>query len=100
MPRDLRCRASVGSDAGEPDVLDDDVDVELAQGRILVAYFDDQGPVVLEGLETAPGRYELTARSRPRRAELALSDGRLEGRWWEARSGGPLCIELGEEAPA
>ena len=99
MPRYLCCRASVGSDAGEPELLDDDVDVELADGRILVSYFDDQGPVVLQGQETAPGRYALSARSRPRKAELVLAGDRLEGRWWEASASGSLRIDLGEEAP-
>ncbi len=97
MPRYLHCRASVGSEDDAPDFEDDDADVELAEGSILVAYFDDQGPVVLQGRETSPGRFELLARSRPRKAELALEGSRLEGRWWEASGGGSLRIELGEE---
>ena len=99
MPRYLHCRASVGSDDGAPAFEDDDADVELAEGRILVSYFDDQGPVVLQGRETAPGCFELSARSRPRKAELAARGDRLEGRWWEARAGGSLRIDLGEEQP-
>jgi hypothetical protein len=97
MPRYLCCRARVGSDDGAAAIADDDADVDLGEGRILVSYFDDEGPVVLQGLETTPGRFELAARSRPRKAELALEGDRLEGRWWEARRAGSLRIELGEE---
>ena len=99
MPRYLRCRASVGSDDGAPAVEDDDADVDLGEGRILLSYFDDHGPVVMQGRETAPGRFELSARSRPRKAELAARGDRLEGRWWEARASGSLRIDLGEKEP-
>ncbi len=97
MPHYLRCLVAVTDDAGEPPFEDDDADVELGSGGVLVSYFDDQGPVVLQGVETEPGRFALKARSRPRQAELVREGTRLEGRWWDARTGGSLRIELGEE---
>ena len=97
MPRFLACRAEVGFDDGSPAFTDDDVDVEIEEGRILVAYFDDQGAVIFQGREEEPGRFELIARSRPRKARLVRSDGVLEGSWWEADLRGTLRIELAEE---
>ena len=97
MPRYSNCRVCVTDETGAPPFEDDDGDVELAPGGILVAYFDDRGPVVMQGVETQTGRFELKARSRPRKAELALEGSRLEGRWWEATAAGTLEIELGTE---
>ncbi len=94
MPRFLACRAVVGFDDGSPVFTDDDVDVSIEDGRILLTYFDDQGAVVFEGREEAPGHYELTARSRPRRAQLRRTDDVLEGSWREGNSTGSLRIEL------
>ena len=97
MPRYLACRAEVGFDDGSPVFTDDDVDVEIEDGQMLVVYFDDQGPVVFQGREAAPGRYELTARSRPRKAQLLRTEGVLEGSWQEGDRTGSLRIELGTE---
>ena len=94
MPRYLACRAEVGFDDGSPVFTDDDVDVEIEDGRMLLTYFDDQGAVVFQGREEAPGRYELIARSRPRRAQLLHTGSVLEGSWQEGDSTGSLRIEL------
>ena len=94
MPRFLACRAVVGFDDGSPVFTDDDVDVTIADGRILLTYFDDQGAVVFEGREEAPGQYQLTARSRPRKAQLLRTEDVLEGSWREGDSTGSLRIEL------
>ena len=94
MPRYLACRAEVGFDDGTPVFIDDDVDVELGDGHILLVYFDDQGAVVFQGREEAPGRYELTARSRPRKAQLVRTEDVLEGSWQEGDRTGSLRIEL------
>jgi hypothetical protein len=99
MPRFLACRAEVGFDDGSPVFTDDDVDVEIEDGRILLTYFDERGAVVFQGREESPGRYALSARSRPRKAELAKSGAVLEGSWREGDETGSLRIELlGEEA--
>ncbi len=97
MPRYLACRAEVGFDDGTPVFTDDDVDVELGDGHILLVYFDDQGAVVFQGREEAPGRYELTARSRPRKAQLVRTGSTLEGSWQEGENTGSLRIELTQE---
>ncbi len=94
MPRFLACRAVVGFDDGSPVFTDEDVDVTIEDGRILLTYFDDQGPVVFEGREEAPGHYELTARSRPRKAQLLRTGDLLDGSWQEDDSTGTLRIEL------
>jgi hypothetical protein len=97
MPRYLACRARVVFDDGSPVLTDDDVDVEIEDGRILLCYFDDQGAVVFQGREESPGRFALVARSRPRRAELLHRDGVLEGSWREGDRTGTLRVELAEE---
>ncbi len=97
MPRYLACRAEVGFDDGRPVFIDDDVDVEIEDGRMLLTYFDDQGAVIFQGREEAPGRYALIARSRPRRAQLQRTGGVLEGSWREGDSTGSLRIELTTE---
>ncbi len=94
MPRFLACRAEVGFDDGRPAFTDEDVDVEIEDGRILLTYFDERGAVVFQGREEAPGRYELIARSRPRRANLTRTDDVLEGSWREGDETGWLRIEL------
>ncbi len=97
MPRYLACRAEVGFDDGSPVFIDDDVDVEIEDGRMLLTYFDDEGAVVFEGREQAPGHYVLTARSRPRKAQLLRTEDVLEGSWREGDSTGSLRIELTTE---
>jgi len=83
------------------DLLHEDGDsrLRIAEGSILVAYMDEDGPVVLEGRETSAGRFELVARSRPRRATLALAEDRrsLAGEWLERGRGGVWRIELVED---
>lgn len=86
-------------DDGTPPFSDDDTDVEIADGRILVCYFDDQGAVIFQGREQEPGRYALVARSRPRRAELSRREDVLLGSWREGDGGGSLRIELSKEEP-
>jgi hypothetical protein len=93
------CRVRL-EQGGELLCEDPDSRVGIEAGSILVAYMDEEGPVVLEGRETAAGRFELTARSRPRRATLAFAgDGRhLAGEWRERGSHGLWRIELADDA--
>ena len=78
---------------------DPDSRVAVEAGSILVAYMDEDGPVVLEGRETDTGRFELTARSRPRRATLAFAGDRrsLAGEWRDRGSHGLWRIELADD---
>jgi hypothetical protein len=80
---------------------DDEGRLRIADGAILVAYMDEEGPVVLEGRETGAGCFELVARSRPRRATLALAgDGRsFAGEWRERGESGGFWIELDDDEP-
>lgn len=96
MPRFLACRTEVRFDDGSPAFVDDDADVEIDDGRILLCYFDDCGAVVLQGREKEPGRFELVARSRPRKARLTRNEGVLEGTWYEGDSTGSLRVVLAE----
>jgi hypothetical protein len=86
------------------EVLHEDPDsrVGIDEGSILVAYMDEDGPVVLAGRETAADRFELTARSRPRRATLAFAQDRrtLAGEWQERGQSGRWRIELSDEPEA
>jgi hypothetical protein len=93
------CRAEVRSSDGSPVFEDDDVDVRIEDGWILLCYWDELGAVVFEGTESSPGRFELKARSRPRTARLVHSPerGLLEGTWSEGDDEGLLLIELGQE---
>jgi hypothetical protein len=99
MARFRDCRAEVRHATGDLLCEDDDVEVRIEQGWILFCYWDERGAVVFEGAESAPGRFELKARSRPRTARLVhdTSRGVLEGSWSEADERGGLRIELGEE---
>ena len=99
MPRYRECRAVIRSDDGSPPIEDDDVEVRIEEGRILLCYWDDQGAMVFEGKEHEGGAFELRARTRPRMAHLALAADRrvLEGTWRERDESGQLRIELGEE---
>ena len=96
MPTWEACITRVEHDDGSPPFEDDDTDVRIEKGRILVCYWDDQGAVLFEGREEAPGRFVLTARSRPRKAELTMEpDGRtLRGTFEEGDLRGSLQIEL------
>ena len=80
MPRYLACRAEVGFDDGTPVFTDDDVDVELGDGHILLVYFDDQGAVVFQGREEAPGRYELTPGALAPRMDYSVTDDEIRRR--------------------
>jgi hypothetical protein len=103
MPRFRDCRAEVLHDSGDLVWQDDEVEVRIEQGWILFCYWDERGAVVFEGAESAPGRFELKARSRPRTARLVhdAERGVLEGRWSEGDERGGLRIELGRrEDPA
>ena len=97
MPRWSHCRVRIACDDGSPEHADDDSDVGIEDGQIVVSYMDDEGPVVLAGREQEPGHFELVARSRLRRATLVRSaDGRtLAGAWSERESGGKWLVELG-----
>ena len=103
MPRYLRavagwlaCRVRI-EEGGE--LLHEDADARLRidDGSILVAFMDDEGPVVLEGRERESGRFELAARSRPRSATLVQSGAgkSLAGEWLERGRSGAGRIELG-----
>ena len=97
MPIWEACTTRIEWHDGTPPHEDDDTDVHIEDGRIVVCYWDDQGPVVFEGTEEAPGHFELTARSRPRKATLALvAEGRrLEGSFEERGAPcGTLRIDL------
>ena len=101
MPRWTNCRIEVRRADGEPPFLDDDCDVALEAGRLIVSYFDDEGPVVFEApapeaAEPAPAPYELVCRSRPRVATLQASPdrSRLHGRWREGDLEGEWTILL------
>jgi hypothetical protein len=80
---------------------DEDSRLGLDGAAIFVAYMDEEGPVVLEGRQAGPGRFELVARSRPRRATLALDRDRrsLSGEWRERDQSGSWRIDLAEAFP-
>ena len=85
---------------GRPDLEDVDGDLQLAGGALLLTYWDEHGPVVFAGAEAAPGRYELTARSRPRRCTLQREDARtFAGAWVQGRDCGTLRVEIPVEDP-
>ncbi|MCE2391152.1 MAG: hypothetical protein J4G09_06660 [Proteobacteria bacterium] len=96
MPRWSNCRIEVRPADGDSPFRDDDCDVTLDEGRLIVSYFDDEGPLVFEAPEPETGPFELVCRSRPRRATLALSDdrARLHGRWRERDLEGEWTIFL------
>jgi hypothetical protein len=80
----------------------DDAEVWLDAETILVSYFDDEGVVVLEGRPDAEGGWELSARSRPRRASLrpiADTPGGLEGEIEEQEQVATWRLRLGVPEP-
>jgi len=93
------CRVAVGSGAGSADFEDTDADVSIGGGELLFCYWDDRGVVFFAGVEREPGRFELVARSRPRRATLRRrGPRRFEGSWEEGGDSGTLRVELPEDA--
>jgi hypothetical protein len=96
MPQWSHCRVTIRFDDGSPPHEDDDSQLGIEAGQIVVVYMDDEGPVVLGGHEHEPGCFELLARSRPRHATLERSpDGRvLVGSWQEGIRAGKWRIEL------
>lgn len=96
----IACSVRLDAD-GELLHEDEDARLALDGGGILVAYMDEEGPVVLEGRRAAAGRFELVARSRPRRATLVLAVNRrsLTGDWHERGRDGTWRIDLPETLP-
>lgn len=93
------CLVVVGFDDGRPDQSDDDADLQLREGALLLSYWDDQGAVVLVGDEREPGCYELHARTRPRRCTLRREDARtFRGAWAQGNESGTLRVALRVEA--
>ena len=98
MSRYSECRVVVEYDDGREAFEDEDCDVALEEGQLLVTYWDERGPVVLQGILRGSA-YEVVARSRPSRATLTREGGVLEGSWEERDDRGRLRIELGVRAP-
>ena len=88
------CRVVVTFDDGSPPQEDDEGDVYLDASQLLVSYWDEEGPVVLVGSRCGENRFELLARSRPRKATLERVGRVLEGRWTEGDDAGGLRVEL------
>ena len=89
------CRVTVAYGDGRPDLEDVDGDLQLAGGALLLTYWDEHGPVVFAGAEAAPGRYELTARSRPRRCTLQREGPHsFTGTWVQGPECGTLRVEI------
>ena len=89
------CRVTVGFCDGRPAFEDDDADLHLGDGELLLSYWDERGVVVLIGPESEPGCFELVARSRPRRCTLRREDPRaFSGSWVEGEERGTLRVEL------
>ncbi len=82
---------------GDDDALFDDADVSIEGGTILVTWWDDRGAVVLAGREVERDRYEIVARSRPRRGILVRDGHRLEGDWTEHDRAGTWIVHLPDE---
>jgi hypothetical protein len=95
------CRVIVRSADGRADLEDGDGDLQFgADGALLLTYWDEHGPVVFAGAEAEPGRFELTARSRPRRCTLLREDARtFAGSWAQGSDCGTLRVEI-PAAPA
>jgi hypothetical protein len=87
------CRVVVTYDDGRERFEDDDCDVSLEEGRLLVTYWDERGPVVLQGRDQGEC-FAVTARSRPSKAMLTREGDVFEGTWRERDDSGSLRIEL------
>jgi hypothetical protein len=97
MPHFTGCRVVAAFDDARPDCEDGDAELQLGDGALLLTYWDDDGVVVLSGAERAPGEYDWTARSRPRRGTLRRVDARtLTGTWEQGDDCGTLRIELSD----
>lgn len=98
MPHHSPCRVTVTYDDERPDHEDADGDLQLGDdGTLLLSYWDDDGVVVLVGVEDASGVFACTARSRPRRGTLRREGARtFAGRWEQAGDCGTLRVELPE----
>jgi len=85
---------------GRAALEDADSALQLAGGELLLSYWDEHGAVVFAGSEAAPGRFELTARSRPRRCTLQREDSRtFTGSWVQGDECGTLRVEIATEDP-
>jgi hypothetical protein len=94
MPPTTPCRVVAAFDDSRPDCEDDDAELQLDEGALLLTYWDDEGVVVLVGAERAPGEYDWRARSRPRRGTLRRVDARtFTGVWEQGGECGTLRIE-------
>ena len=87
------CKVRVSYDDGREVFEDEDCDVSLEDGQLLITYWDDRGPVVLAGTERGDA-FEVVARSRPSRAMLTRRGDVFEGTWRERDDSGGLRIEL------
>lgn len=100
MPSFSGCRVTVEYDDGRPAHEDDDSDLQLGEGRLLLSYWDEQGVVVWVGSESEPGRYDLSARSRPRQGTLRREGPRsFAGSWREGEASGRLRVEIRGASP-
>lgn len=93
------CEVSVAAFGDQEAFSCEDAEVWLEDDAILVSYFDEEGIVVLEGRPRAGGGWDLSARSRPRRAFLApMSDSpeELEGEIDEHGETAAWRLVLGE----
>ncbi len=94
------CRVTIDYGDARGVVEDEDADLQVEGDRLLLSYWDERGVVVLIGAESAPGRWELHARSRPRRCSLAREGARtFTGSWVEGDESGSLRVEI-PAAPA
>ena len=88
------CRVVVTYDDGRERFEDDDCDVSLEGDQLLITWWDERGPVVLQGRQQDE-RFDVVARSRPSKATLKRRGDVLEGTWREHDESGGLRIELG-----
>ena len=68
------CTTRIVFEDGSPPYVDEDTEVRIEGGRLLVFYFDDEGAVVYDGVEEEPGRFRLMARSRRRTGMVCFDD--------------------------
>ena len=96
MPSYSGCRVVVTYDDGSERFEDEDCEVSLDDDQILVTYWDERGPVVMQGRGQGAS-YEMAARSRPRKLTLTRRGDVFEGTWVERDETGALRIELHPE---